>query len=219
MAGSFRYYDIRRVNGEVTQIDLDNGKIEQAGSSFYDKAVIRVLGANGWGVLSVTGEELDTDKIPSDLIEKAIKASAMTNVRIDIEETPSGIHGVPTMKEDPRDVSLEEKVSIIQDLDSAAKGPDIVSRRIQYLEKSDTVSFSDCLGHDYSYNICRCGFSVFAVASRGGVVQMGYERDHTISGLNIRHRQDLASEAAGRAGKLIDAAPAKGGKDESSSGS
>lgn len=45
-----RYYDVRRVTGEVTQIDVDNGRVEQAGSSFFDKAVIRVLGEKGWGI-------------------------------------------------------------------------------------------------------------------------------------------------------------------------
>jgi len=212
MSVSVRYYDIRRVIGEVTQIDLDNGRIEQAGSSFFDKAIIRVLGDNGWGVVSVTGEELDTDHIPSSLITKAAETSAITNTHINIEITPSGIHPVPPMKEDPRDVSLEEKVSLLMELDTATKGQDIVSRRIQYLEKAEKVIFSDSSGHEYSYNLCRCGFSVMAVASRGGTAQMGYERDHTINGLNIRHRQDLATEAAVRAVKLLDASPAKGGR-------
>lgn len=47
MPVSYRYYDARRVTGEVTQIDIDNGRVEQAGTSFFDKAVIRVLGDKG----------------------------------------------------------------------------------------------------------------------------------------------------------------------------
>ena len=40
---------------------------------------------------------------------------------------------------------------------------------------------------------------------------MGYERRHTIHGLNIRHQQDLAEAAAKRAVSLLDAQPARGG--------
>lgn len=211
MVNSYRYYDIRRVVGEVTQIDVDNGRVEQAGTSLYDKTVIRVLGDHGWGVLSLSGEEIDMDTPPFYLVDEAAEASQVTNVRIDISLSPTGMHAVPQVHENPADVSLEEKVSLLLDLDRSAQGKDIVSRRINYIEKDEQVFFSDNNDNRYSYSLCRCGFSVMAVASRGGVVQMGYERDHTISGLNIRHRQDLASQAAGRACQLLDASPAKGG--------
>lgn len=211
MTVPYRYYDIRRVTGEVTQIDVDNGKVEQAGSSFFDKAVIRVLGDKGWGVFSVSGEEADYEKLPEKLIKEALDASSITTVNISLQDSPSSIHKVPSMKENPADVSLDEKVSVLLDLYKHTEGPDIVSRRINYIEKDEEVSFSDSLGHQYDYHLCRCGFSVMAVASRAGIVQMGYERDHTISGLNIRHRQELASKAAHRAVRLLDAKPSKGG--------
>ncbi|PWR71793.1 TldD/PmbA family protein [Methanospirillum stamsii] len=211
MTVPYRYYDIRRVTGEVTQIDVDNGKVEQAGSSFFDKAVIRVLGDKGWGVFSVSGEEADYEKLPEKLIKEALDASSITTVNISLQDSPSSIHKVPSMKENPADVSLDEKVSVLLDLYKHTEGQDIVSRRINYIEKDEEVSFSDSLGHQYDYHLCRCGFSVMAVASRAGIVQMGYERDHTISGLNIRHRQELASEAAHRAVRLLDAKPSKGG--------
>lgn len=211
MTMPYRYYDIRRVTGEVTQIDIDNGKVEQAGSSFFDKAVIRVLGEKGWGVFSVSGEEADYEKLPDRLINEALTSSRMTTIPVPLQNTPSAIHKVPLMKENPVEVSLEEKVSVLLDMYKATEGPDIVSRRINYIEKDEEVSFSDSLDHQYHYHLCRCGFSVMAVASRSGIVQMGYERDHTISGLNIRHRQDLAKTAATRAGELLIAKPSKGG--------
>ncbi|MGV8110131.1 TldD/PmbA family protein [Methanospirillum sp.] len=211
MSQPYRYYDVRRVTGEVTQIDVDNGKVEQAGSSFFDKAVIRVLGEKGWGVFSISGQEVDSEKLSNTLIEEAISASQVTNIHIPIQETSSKLHAIPKMKENPADISLDEKVAILLDMYKATEGTNIVSRRINYIEKDEQVTFSDCLGHSYDYHLCRCGFSVMAVASRSGVVQMGYERDHTISGLNIKHRQDLAREAAERAEKLLDAKPAKGG--------
>ena len=134
MPVSCRYYDVRRVTGEVTQVDVDNGRVEQAGTSFFDKAVIRVLGDKGWGVFSVSGEEAEFEKLPESFIKEAYSASLVTNIHIPIQETPSSIHPVPSMKENPADVSLEEKVSILLDMYKATEGPDIVSRRINYIE-------------------------------------------------------------------------------------
>lgn len=212
MRSGIRYYDLRRVSGEITQIDIDNGQVDQAGTSFFDKAILRVLGERGWGIISLTGAEAASEKITDDLLSRAYDAAKITTERIEISPAPSSIHPVPPLKEDPRGVSLEEKAQILLDLDKAASGETIVSRRVTYIEKSHQVSFQDSSGHEYAYELCRSGFNVLAVASRAGVVQMGYERDHSISGLNIRHRQDLAREAARRAVELLDAKPAKGGK-------
>lgn len=207
-----RYFDLRRVIGEVTQVDIDNGRVEHAGTSFYDKVLVRALGDNGWGILSVTGDKAGSDTSRSSLIQEALHASKITNELVTIEETPSKILPVPKVKEDPRDVSLEEKVNLLLDLEKAAVGDGIINRRVTYIEKNEHVFFSDSSLHEYEYEICRCGFNVLAVAGEAGVMQMGFERDHTISGLNIRHRHDLAREAADRATALLKAKPAKGGK-------
>ena len=37
------YYDLRHVTGEVTHIDIDNSIVESAGTSFFNKAILRVL--------------------------------------------------------------------------------------------------------------------------------------------------------------------------------
>jgi TldD protein len=206
-----RYYDIRRITGEVTQVDIDNGNVEQAGTSFYDKATVRVLGDLGWGILSVSGDRISSEHLHRDLIAEAMQASLITNDRVEILTTPSRIHQIPRIGEDPRTVGIEEKIQILQDLEKVAGGEGIVSRRVTYIEKAEQVFFTDSSGHEYQYELCRCGFSVLVVASRGDIVQMGYERDHTIGGLNIRHRHDLARESANRAISLLDAKPAKGG--------
>ena len=44
-----RYYDIRYVRGNSTTIVVENGTVESAGSNFFGKALVRVLGEHGWG--------------------------------------------------------------------------------------------------------------------------------------------------------------------------
>jgi TldD protein len=60
--------------------------------------------------------------------------------------------------------------------------------------------------------MCRSGFNVLAVASRNGNVQMGYEREHSIHGFNLRHQQSQGKKAAEIAVALLDAGVAKSGK-------
>jgi TldD protein len=76
----------------------------------------------------------------------------------------------------------------------------------------ENVRFLDSTGHEYGYSTCRSGFSVLAVAQRNGTVQMGYEREHTIRGFDLRHKEEAGHAAATRALQLLDARPAKGGR-------
>jgi len=212
----YRYYDIRRVRGEATLIDIDNARIEQAGTVFYDTALIRVLGSFGWGVLSVDGETVAElakyETLPSKYIQKALGAAKLTNERIEIAETPSAIRPVPAMKTDPRDISLEEKSGMLLDIEKHAKRDEIVSTRIGYIEKAEHVSFASSHNDMYEYELVRSGFSVMAISKRGSLSQMGYNREHTISGIDLRSKHHLAAEAAEIAVKLLDAQPAKGGQ-------
>ncbi|MCL2460868.1 MAG: TldD/PmbA family protein [Euryarchaeota archaeon] len=216
MNTEYRYYDVRRVRGEATHIDIDNTRIEQAGSVFYDTALIRVLGPFGWGVLSVDGEavaDLTThETLSSEYIQKALQAATLTNERIEIAETPSGIRPVPAMKTDPRDITLEEKANILLDIEQHARKDEIVSTRIGYIEKAEQISFASSHGDGYEYELVRSGFSVMAISKRGSLSQMGYNREHTISGIELRSKHHLAAEAAETAVKLLDAQPAKGGR-------
>jgi TldD protein len=72
--------------------------------------------------------------------------------------------------------------------------------------------FTDSSGNEFSYEICRSGFTVLAVASRNGTVQMGYEREHSIRGFGLRHREACGKKAARIAVELLDAGHAKGGR-------
>jgi TldD protein len=205
------YFDIRHVQGRTTSIDIDNGSIETATESFFDHAVIRALGRTGWGIILVDNFQDMGDAAIERLLADAGVISGYTGGEVRLAEPVRGSTPVPAMQEDPRDVSLQEKTGILRALEEAAKIPGIVNSRVNYAERAERVMFRDSSGFERGYEICRCGFGVMAVASREGVLQMGYERRHTIGGLNIRHQQELARTAAKRAVSLLDALPAHGG--------
>jgi TldD protein len=206
------YYDLRHVTGQVTHIDIDNGVVESAGTSFFNKAVLRVLNRTGWGVIQIDNFTPCTGRKFTDLIESAQKLAGITEEIVELGEVPHGILPVPPMKEDPRSVSIGEKSSLLAEIEEAARHPQVTNRRANYVERTEQVRFTDSSANEYSYEMCRSGFNVMAVASRNGNVQMGYEREHTIHGFDLRHRQESGRKAAEIAVALLDAGAVKGGK-------
>jgi TldD protein len=207
-----KYYDLRHVTGQVTHIDIDNGVVESAGTSFFNKAVLRVLNKAGWGVIQIDNYTPVTGKKFDELLLAAQRLADITEEPVMLGEVPHGVLPVPSMKEDPRDVGIEEKSSLLAEVENAASHPDVVNRRANYIERIEQVRFTDSSTNEYSYEICRSGFNVLAVASRNGNVQMGYEREHSIHGFDLRHRQESGKKAAEIAVALLDAGAAKGGK-------
>jgi len=181
-----RYYDLRYVAGQVTHIDIDNGVVESAGESFFNKAILRVLNGTGWGILQIDNYQPCTGKKFDDYLASASRLASITQEPVALGDAPRGILSVPPMKEDPRTVSIEEKSEILASIEKAAVHPLVVNRRANYIEKNEQVQFIDSSGNEFTYGMCRSGFNVLAVASRNGNVQMGYEREHSIHGFNLR---------------------------------
>jgi TldD protein len=207
-----RYYDLRHVTGQITHIDIDNSVVESAGTSFFNKAVLRVLHKTGWGVLQIDNYTPCHGRKFDDLIMSACKLAGITQGNVILGDAPRGILPVPSMKEDPRSVEIEEKSALLSGIEQAAVHPSVVNRRANYIEKIEHVQFTDSSGNEYAYEMCRSGFNVLAVASGKGNIQMGYEREHSIHGFNLRHQQALGKKAAEIAVALLDARAAKGGK-------
>ncbi|PKG33515.1 TldD/PmbA family protein [Methanoregula sp.] len=206
------YYDLRHVTGEVTHIDIDNGVVESAGTSFFNKAILRVLVRSGWGVLQIDNFTPCTGRKFDALLERAARLAVITEEQVALGDVTRSQLPVPPLKEDPREIGLEEKSALLAEIEKSATLPLIVNRRANYIEKFEQVRFSDSSGNEFTYAMGRSGFNVLAVASRNGNIQMGYEREHSIHGFNLRHRQDVGRKAAETAVSLLDAVAAKGGK-------
>lgn len=206
------YYDIRHVTGQVTHIDIDNSVVESAGTSYFNKALIRVLTGTGWGILQVDNYAPCSGRKLDELLNNTARLAGITNEVITLADVPHRLLKVPPLREDPRDVSIEEKSSLLAEIEKSATHPAVVNRRAGYIEKIEQVRFFDSCGNEFSYELCRSGFNILAVASRNGTIQMGYEREHTLTGFNLRHRQDTGKQAADLAVALLDATAAKGGR-------
>ena len=75
-----RYYDIRCVNGDTTSIQIENGVIENAGSSYYGKALVRVLGESGWGFCCVSPFDMVVVMAHIEAFESVARAAMLSPV-------------------------------------------------------------------------------------------------------------------------------------------
>ena len=90
-----KYYDLRHVTGQVTHIDIDNGVVESAGTSFFNKAVLRVLNKSGWGVIQIDNYTPSAGKKFDELLLAAGKLADITEEPVVLGEVPHGILPVP----------------------------------------------------------------------------------------------------------------------------
>jgi len=206
-----RYFDIRHVKAEISQIDLENGRVESAGTTFLDRAVIRVLGPRGWGILTVDHYEWPRGRKFGELLAKAASLASLTGEKVVLAETDTGILPVPKVKVDPRGIDLEEKAMHLREIEKAALIPGISSTRAGYVERYEQVRFEDSCGNEHAYSVVRSGYSVLAIAQRAGEMQMGYERRHDLQDFPLCHRQEDGERAARRAIALLDAERPRGG--------
>jgi TldD protein len=206
-----RYHDLRQVKGYQIHIDVDNGVVETAGTSFFDDTVLRVLGPKGWGVVILNSFDPEGGSLEK-VLDEAAAVARITREEITLAAPVRGAHAVPPLSEDPADIELEEKIRLLREVERAAVLPEVKNTRATYVESREQVRFLDSSGYDHTSLVTRCGFSVLAVAVRGGVMQMARESHHTIGGFNLRQKAFMGEKTGSRAVALLDAAPARGGR-------
>lgn len=210
---NIRYYDIRFVRGETVSIGVENGKIENAGSSFYGKALIRVLGDHGWGYCCASSFDMDDEKTKRLYIERAAHSAKLANVHADIADVAETVpRSWKASADEQRAVPLEEKAANLLRIESAAKLDGIVSTSARYAEHYQDVLFEDANGHEASSSVCRTVFTVSSVAARNGDMQMNYEQKGAVGGMNLCDYISFGETCAKTALSLLDAKPAPGGK-------
>ena len=211
---SISYYDANQIEGRSMTIVLDNGKLENISKNSVKGAGIRALCQGSWGYTSVDGE---TDLQKG--IDSASELAMSMNRRTPKEKVVlSGIGkmkttGMPVIKKDPEEISIEEKVALLSEIEKHAKTEGIKSTRVSYSETVLTTKYMNSEGLEAQYKTIRCGFSISAVAVQGNIYQAGRESRFNIAGYEIFDQYkpfDLAADAAKTAIDLLKAKTPKG---------
>ena len=205
------FHDIRILRGSRTRIVLDNGKLEEISQAPFQGASVRALYGGAWGFVttdSVDGLEEEID------LAKRIARKIDRQEELRLAEAPAGKSIAVPVKKDPKDLSLEEKVALLREIEDAAKVKGVSSTQAVYSELELVSHYSSSEGLDLESKTTRMGFMVSAVAHRNGLYQTDGEGRAGVGGLELFDREDpvaLAREVGETAVALLDAQAPKGG--------
>ncbi|VVB70078.1 Zinc metalloprotease TldD [uncultured archaeon] len=205
------FYDIRILRGSRTRIVLDNGKLEEIAQAPFQGAAVRALSGGAWGFVT-------TDSV--DNMNKEIDRARQIARKIDRHEdlmlaaAPAGKSMTVPAKRDPRNLSLEEKVALLREIENAAKVKGVTSTQAVYSEVEMIVHYSSSEGLDLDSKMTRMGFVISAVAHRNGLYQTDGVGRAGVGGLELFDREDpisLAQDVGATAVALLDAKAPQGG--------
>ncbi|MDD1762639.1 MAG: TldD/PmbA family protein [Methanothrix sp.] len=205
------FYDIRVLQGSRTRIVLDNGKLEEIAEAPFEGAAVRALSHGAWGF--VTSDNVDDLGEEIDLARR-IARKIDRQEDLELARAPPGKSQVVAVKKDPKNLSLDEKVALLREIENAAKVKGVSSTQAVYSEMNMLLHYKSSEGLDLESRMTRMGFFISAVAHRNGVYQTDGEGRSGVGGLEIFERQDpiaLAREVGETAVALLDAGAPKGG--------
>jgi TldD protein len=205
------FYDIRAIRGSRTRIVLDNGKLEEISQAPFQGAAIRALNGGAWGFVTTDDVEDLQDKID---LAKRIAHRLHRKEKLVLAEAPAGKSADVKPQKDPRNLSLEEKVAMLKEIEEAAKVPGVTSTQAVYAESIATTTYRNSEGLDLITEMPRITFYISAVAKRGNLFQTGGEGRSGVGGLEVLEREnpvDLARTVGKTAVELLDAKTPKGG--------
>ncbi len=210
------FYDTRIIKSASTAIILDNGEIREISNNFSSGAAVRVLDRGSWGFVSQDGAPLNLDAGLHSAERLALAAknkSPRSPINLAPIEKP-GLQNLPEVKENPRDISIEDKVMLLAGIEKNARMEGIKSTNAVYSESLINVRYSSSEGLESEYTLNRIGFSISAVAHSGGAYQIGRESRFGVSGFEFFKKHDafaLAQKAANTAVELLSAKTPKAG--------
>ncbi len=209
------FYDTRNIKSVGTAIVLDNGEIREISNNFSSGAAVRVLNGGSWGFVSQDAPENLNEALRSAerLAEAAKNRSPRSPVKLAPIEKP-GLQNLPEVRENPVDISIEDKVKLLSEIEKNARIEGIKSTSAVYSESIINVRYSSSEGLDCEYTLNRIGFSISAIAQSEGIYQIGRESRFGVSGFEFFKKHDafaLARKAANTAVELLFAKTPKAG--------
>lgn len=205
------YIEIRLEEKELLGINLKDKEIDSIKRSFDKGGCIRAAYKGGWGFCSFN----DIEKI-EEFVEAAIKQARFVGTtktelaEVDIIDT----HVKLELITDPRNISLEEKLKLLQHYNDIILGshPSITNSRVSYFDTSRTITFTNSEGTYIVQEMLDSGLGMSSIAQKNGIVQSTNTTRGTTNDFNIY--KNLEKEVIQNcliAVQLLDAPKVKGG--------
>ena len=214
------FADARAVENSFTSLRRQDGKTDRLSQSTSLGVGLRVLVEGAWG-FSCTSE---TDRAGlRRCLDTALDMAKASQARIAEPGVMAGVE--PTIGEyvspfeiDPRSVSVERKMQVVNALEDAAlqtAGDAVANSSAAYSDSVKREMVCNTQGVDVDNTMVRASLVVSLTAKDGDVRQRGYEHKSALGGFELAERADpaeLGAKAADTALMLLKADRAPSGK-------
>jgi TldD protein len=205
------YAEIRLEIEETTHLAYRGHEMESAGASSYSGGIARACKNGGWGLIA-----FDSVNNLAEHLEKACQCAALVGkektelAEVEVVDTERAAR----LEHDPRGVSLDEKIRLIQDYNQIILGTDplIESSGVSYGDSFRTVHFASTRGTYYMEERPRIYCAFYATARDGSLVQRAH--DSVASAVTydvVLDLEESVRDVARRAVSLLKAPKVKGG--------
>ncbi|MGQ4834703.1 MAG: TldD/PmbA family protein [Candidatus Asgardarchaeia archaeon] len=188
--------DIREEETHSMGIELVNGSIRGISHVISHGISIRVLVNGVWGYASTTN--LDTSEI-NDKIELAFKIAKVASERqnkkkLELKVKPIKERHKANVKVSPKDISLEEKISFLKDLENVQKNYDkrIVNTNSAYRESIRITQLANTYGSDLEWEEIRTSVFAVAFARENGKLQYSFNHESGTRGYELINSIDIS---------------------------
>ncbi len=208
------YCEIRFEDSRVLSIAYQGRGLDRISNDILYGGNVRALHCGGWG-FSTFNDLKDLDEAVESACEQARFSGERQGGESQLASVPVVEDKfVPTYTLDPRGISLDEKVRILNNYCDIVLGyhPEITSANIRYLERMTTLHFANSEGTYIEQEKLDIGASISATARRGSVtVSKGVGLGSSIGFDCMLNADEKVKEACELAVKLLDAPVVKAG--------
>ncbi len=202
------FADIRHETHDTTSLGVINGSLRGLNQRAKAGVIARVLVGECWGQATTT--EMVTKDVIKELLSEATKI-ARTSAKhsrkdIDLSNIPSHVATVwQDVKENPADVSLEEKIELTQKMEKALKIDDrLVKTESRYVDSRKVFRLVNTAGSRLEWDEIQVSSIAIAVAREGSKMQYDYKIKGSQAGYEFIRSIDPAEIAENCAKGAID---------------
>ena len=208
------YADIRYETKRESDISFSGKELTRIGSNLTDGFVVRVL--NGGGFSSVVFTKLDdADKAVQSAVLNAKLISKTIDKPVKLADTePYKDEFTPTLDENPRDISMEEKLELLKKYNDIALGYEkIATTQLNYREVIREKFFMSTQGAEIHEDLITTGILGEIMAKDGNLLQNVRVSGGGSNGFaSVRNLESLVEQRSKIALDLLEAKPLDGGK-------
>ena len=206
------YADVRFEEGDATDIDFRRDHVERVSTSRMTGGVVRACHKGGWGI--TTFDLLDD--LETSIAEACDGAKLVGRDKTELAEVdgaPDGVDVVVEMIDDPRGISVDEKIALVREYTEVLMGHEnIVSTDVFYIDRFKTVHFASSRGVSYSEQRPGCAVSMSATSRDGHILQSASDSLRSRNDFSsLLNRHEEAHRVGQRASDLLKARPCPAG--------